>query len=260
MSPMPTLPDHVSLCISYRPASDVAWMEFEDEAMASFIEHHGGALRQVPIDYDTLVECADVQVGGESRRLVVGVQIIGANSRHRAGLVHDSLPSDVRRHFLGLVSSSHTTSHDSVFDALTQMRVSAVVPVTSLVCSEPRPATRPLHEVKSVVAALGDLAAVLHSLPRTSWADTLSDDHIDDLVVLSALVYELAVSLDLAQGMSTPALGSRIVAILDQSAAVPASVRCAMRESVMRLCDTDDWSISARDLREVAQTLKNLRP
>lgn len=260
MSPAPTLPGHVNVSISYRPISDTAVVSFDDLAMASYIERRGAALRQVSIDYDTTVECTDVLVDGESSALLVGAQIIGAGARHRAGLVHDSLPSDIRRHLLGLLVTQHVRADHAGFDPMRQVRVSAVVPVSSLVCPEPTPSVRPLHEVKAVVAALSDLAAVLRSLPVTSWAGTFGDDQLDDLVVMSALVDELSTALDGARGMSTPAIGSRIVDILDLSPVLPSAVRRTMRESVIRVCDVDDWSVSARDIREVAQALKNLRP
>ena len=76
---------------------------------------------------------------------------------------------------------------------------------------------------------------------------------------MSALVHELATALDGAEGLGTPALASRLIELIDRSTALPPSVGQAVRVSVMRVCDTDDWSITARDLREAAQALKNPR-
>jgi len=257
---MSTLPEHVSVRISYRPVSDTAVVTFDDESVTSFIERRGAGTQRVSLDYDTTVECTTLERDGAISSYLTGALIIGARSRHRIGLSHDSLPSDLRRHLLGLLGSSHLESLRSASDSTIQMGVSAVVPLSSLECHEQMSPCRPLHEVKSVVAALSDLASVLRSLPSTSWATMLGDETCDDLVLLSALVGELSTALDGARGMSTPAVASRIVGLIDQSSALPPSIVRAVRESVLRLCTVDEWSISARDLREATQAMKNLRP
>lgn len=256
---MSTLPEHVSMRISYRPVSDTAIVTFDDASVGPFIEGRGAHTQRVPLDDDTTVECTMFERDGAVNRYLTGALIIGARSRHRIGLSHDSLPSDIRRLLLGLIGSAQLENLQSVSDSAIQMGVSAVVPLSSLVCHDREVPHRPLHEVKSVVAALGDLASVLRSLPSTTWGGSLEDEQCDDLVLMSALVGELATALDGAGGLGTPALASRLIGLIDESPILPTSIGQSIRESIMRLCDVDEWSVSARDLREAAQAVKNLR-
>lgn len=247
----------IDVTVSYRPISDTALL-ICDESQINEVCGQAEIETWQP-DFDSRFELrvidADEQLHDDNR-IVVGLQIIGAQARRDSGLFELQKPEPLFQ----LISQTI----DSV-EAYVQPHETWVqryeLPINDLVIQIPSRKTilTSLADVKAVSAALDDFGVAHQSLMLRS-----VNFSCEPKKLLSnefrTLWSNLAQEVDQAQGLQPTTAVVRTLNALNLHQVLPSSINEATQRSLMHILQESRWKRIAETLREATSAMNQVEP
>lgn len=226
----------------YRPLADSVLISCEKERISTMLGAPVESSEMLDVDADTTAFRAVVSIDGTSHCFFSAAHVLGADSRGRFGLLDDLLPPTVRRRLSELIRERDD-------GATFSRRCDVLVPMNELLAFRPpvHATVRPLHEVKSVHAALTDLFTTFLRGPKPL-APRLGD-----------ALRELSVAVDDAAGLPVPRTVALVLDSLTSEPVEPDDATPRLTDAVVDLATDRDWTAAAQNLRVVRDEVIALR-
>ena len=245
----------IDVTVSYRPVSDTALLICDESQINKLC---GPAeVETFHPDFDSRIELrvidADEQIRDDNR-IVVGLQIIGAQARQDSGLFESQAPGPLSQ----LISQTIESIDDFVRPHETWVQ-QYEVQVTDLVIRIPsqKSLSTSLADVKAVSAALDDFGVAHQSMMLRS-----VNFSCEPKKLLSSefrtLWSNLAQEVDQAQGLQPTTAVVRTLHALNLHQVLPSSINDATQRSLIHILQGGRWKGIAETLREATSAMNQV--
>lgn len=247
----------IDVTVSYRPVSDTALL-ICDESQINKLRGPAEVETFHP-DFDSRIELrvidADEQILDDNR-IVVGLQIIGAQARRDSGLFESQAPGPLFQ----LISQTIDSVDDFVRPHETWEQ-QYKLPVNDLIIQIPPRKTllTSLADVKAVSAALDEFGVAHQSMMLRSVSFPCEPKRLLSNE-FRTLWSNLALEVDQGQGLGPTTAVVRTLNALTQHQVLPSSVNEATQRSLMHLLQGNRWKGIAETLREATSAMRQVEP
>ena len=247
----------IDVTVSYRPVSDTALL-ICDESQINEVCGQAEIETWQP-DFDSRFELrvidADEQTH-DNNRIVVGLQIIGAQARRDSGLFETQKPEPLFQLISQTINSveAYVQPHETWVQRYE-------LPINDLFIQIPSRKTilTSLADVKAVSAALDDFGVAHQSMMLRS-----VNFSCEPKKLLSSefrtLWSNLAQEVDQAQGLQPTTAVVRTLNALNLHQVLPSSINEATQRSLMHILQESRWKRIAETLREATSAMNQVEP
>ena len=247
----------IDVTVSYRPVSDTALL-ICDESQINEVCGQAEIETWQP-DFDSRFELrvidADEQLHDDNR-IVVGLQIIGAQARRDSGLFESQKPEPLFQLISQTIDSeeAYVQPHETWVQRYE-------LPINDLFIQIPSRKTilTSLADVKAVSAALDDFGVAHQSMMLRS-----VNFSCEPKKLLSSefrtLWSNLAQEVDQAQGLQPTTAVVRTLNALNLHQVLPSSINEATQRSLMHILQESRWKRIAETLREATSAMNQVEP
>lgn len=247
----------IDVTVSYRPISDTALL-ICDESQINKVCGQAEIETWQP-DFDSRFELrvidADEQLHDDNR-IVVGLQIIGAQARRDSGLFESQKPEPLFQLISQTIDSvkAYVQPHETWVQQYE-------LPINDLAIQIPSRKTilTSLADVKAVSAALDDFGVAHQSMMLRSVNFSCEPRNLLSSE-FRTLWSNLAQEVDQAQGLQPTTAVVRTLNALNLHQVLPSSINEATQRSLMHILQESRWKRIAETLREATSAMNQVEP